>query len=293
QRENRKGIFGKVSVYYGVVEAQGRGSLHIHLLIWLENGMSPIEIKQRCDSSPVFASKLIAWYNDVFSQNMPENTHPYIRTEGMYKRQPVMSRPRNADSAEFCSELAQDLRDVLENSGMVHEHSDTCYKHLPKTLRSLRDPDKDCRFQLPRAISEQTHFDQDGNIILACNNGFINGHNPIIMVTQRCNMDVKPIGSGTVAMAMFQYVGNYTIKFTLDTALVFSTLCAAIKVLSDNPPIDINGETDTSERSRQLLLKTANKLIAKRELSSQQVATMLISEPSHYTNRAYPRFYWS
>ncbi|KAE9393397.1 hypothetical protein BT96DRAFT_829316, partial [Gymnopus androsaceus JB14] len=57
--------------------------------------------------------------------------------------------------------------------------------------------------------------------------------------------------------------------------------------------MDIDGDIDTSERSRQLLLKTANKLIAKRELSSQQVATSLIGEPSYYTNRAFPRFYWS
>ncbi|KAE9388264.1 hypothetical protein BT96DRAFT_836477, partial [Gymnopus androsaceus JB14] len=57
--------------------------------------------------------------------------------------------------------------------------------------------------------------------------------------------------------------------------------------------MDIDGDIDTGERSRQLLLKTANKLIAKRELSSQQVATSLIGEPSYYTNRAFPRFYWS
>ncbi|KIK56957.1 hypothetical protein GYMLUDRAFT_173659 [Collybiopsis luxurians FD-317 M1] len=34
KQANHKGIFGKVSVYYGVVEAQGQGSLHIHMLLW-------------------------------------------------------------------------------------------------------------------------------------------------------------------------------------------------------------------------------------------------------------------
>ncbi|THV01805.1 hypothetical protein K435DRAFT_654603 [Dendrothele bispora CBS 962.96] len=111
---------------------------------------------------------------------------------------------------------------------MVHEHNDTCFKHLPKNLRSLRDENKDCRFQLPRQICDSTHFDEDGYVVLRCNNGFVNGYNPLIISTQHCNMDVKPIGSGTVAMAMFQYMGNYTIKLSMDTAFVFSALCAAI-----------------------------------------------------------------
>ncbi|THU87588.1 hypothetical protein K435DRAFT_867153 [Dendrothele bispora CBS 962.96] len=106
-------------------------------------------------------------------------------------------------------------------------------------------------------------------------------------------MDVKPIGSGTAAMAMFQYVGNYTIKFTMDTAFVFSALCAAIKILSENPPMDIDGNLDGYERSRQFLVKIVNKLIGKRELSSQQIASKLIGIPNHYTNRAFPKYYWS
>ena len=30
------GIFGYVGGYFGVVEAQGRGSLHVHMLLWLK-----------------------------------------------------------------------------------------------------------------------------------------------------------------------------------------------------------------------------------------------------------------
>lgn len=30
------GLFGICKAYYGTVEAQGRGTLHCHLLLWLE-----------------------------------------------------------------------------------------------------------------------------------------------------------------------------------------------------------------------------------------------------------------
>jgi hypothetical protein len=33
---SKRGVFGRVKFYYGVIESQSRGSLHLHILIWLE-----------------------------------------------------------------------------------------------------------------------------------------------------------------------------------------------------------------------------------------------------------------
>jgi hypothetical protein len=44
--ENENRIFGYVNGYFGVVEAQGRGSLHIHLLIWLKNSPNADEMME-------------------------------------------------------------------------------------------------------------------------------------------------------------------------------------------------------------------------------------------------------
>ncbi|KAJ6512938.1 hypothetical protein C8R45DRAFT_772423, partial [Mycena sanguinolenta] len=271
------GVFGEVSIYYGVVEAQGHGRLHIHLLIWLKNGLSPLQLREHMEN-PDFKKIVFKWYDDVFCQNLPENSSPFTQLDGMYLRQPVMSRPLDPRKANFEQQFTQDLRDVLESTAQIHTHSDTCFKYLPKTLRNNRDNDKDCRFQLPRDTVEETYINEEGSIVLRCTDGRVNTYNPIIVATERCNMDIKPIGSGTVAMAMFHYVGNYTIKSSMDTAFIFS---------------DIDGSVDPSERSRLLMVKTVNQLIGKRELSSQQMASKLMGWPSKYTNRSYPIFYWS
>ncbi|KAF8130096.1 hypothetical protein K438DRAFT_1643972, partial [Mycena galopus ATCC 62051] len=290
-RLNGVGLFGKVRVYYGVVEAQGRGSLHIHLLIWLAHGLSPLEIKKIIED-PEFLQKAFRWYEDVISHDIPENTVPYNAAKRAYKGEPVMSRPAHPDAMSK-QETAQDIRDVIENTAQIHVHGDTCFKYLPKTLRNQRDNDKDCRFQLPREQSEVTHLDEDGSMVLKCNNGAVNAYNQTIVATMRCNMDVKLIGSGTMAMAMYSYVGNYVIKTSLDTAFMFSALCAGIKALTDSPPMTESGEVDVRERSRLLMVKTVNQLIGKRELSSQQVASELMNWPTKYTNRKYPKFYWT
>ncbi|KAF8573421.1 hypothetical protein K439DRAFT_1375466, partial [Ramaria rubella] len=44
---NKTGVFGKVDSYYGVVEAQGRGSLHCNFFVWLVDGLPPNDVKQK------------------------------------------------------------------------------------------------------------------------------------------------------------------------------------------------------------------------------------------------------
>jgi hypothetical protein len=45
QEDIEGGILGVVKAYYGCIEAQGRGTLHCHTLIWLEGGLNPNQIK--------------------------------------------------------------------------------------------------------------------------------------------------------------------------------------------------------------------------------------------------------
>lgn len=39
-RPGMRGVFGRLKFYYGVIEAQNRGSLHLHVLVWLEGRYS-------------------------------------------------------------------------------------------------------------------------------------------------------------------------------------------------------------------------------------------------------------
>src|SRR5260370_15654241 len=39
------GILGVTKGYYGCIEAQGHGSLHCHMLVWIEGALNPQQIK--------------------------------------------------------------------------------------------------------------------------------------------------------------------------------------------------------------------------------------------------------
>lgn len=44
QVKSGMGVFGRVAAYFGTIESQGRGTLHLHLLVWLKHVPSPEEI---------------------------------------------------------------------------------------------------------------------------------------------------------------------------------------------------------------------------------------------------------
>ncbi|KAJ7605143.1 hypothetical protein DFH06DRAFT_924164, partial [Mycena polygramma] len=120
----------------------------------------------------------------------------------------------------------------------------------------------------------------------------LNGHNPTATLCLGCNTDLKQTASGSVAMAMVEYMCNYTIKLQLDTAVVFSALCASIKTLQNKPPQDVDGNTDTSEMARLMMVKTTNSLVGKRELTGQQTASLLLGRKNNYTSDEYQQYWW-
>lgn len=41
---SQPGLLGRITDYFGVVEAQGRGTLHVHMLLWLEDAPNAEEM---------------------------------------------------------------------------------------------------------------------------------------------------------------------------------------------------------------------------------------------------------
>ena len=44
-KQNHPGLYGKTYAYFATVEQQGRSTLHLHMLLWIRNSLSPQEIR--------------------------------------------------------------------------------------------------------------------------------------------------------------------------------------------------------------------------------------------------------
>jgi len=85
---NKVGIFGCVSAYFGTVESQGQGTLHFHLLLWLENAPQAEEIREFLKSS-VFRSHV--------AQYIQQNLRAYL--PGLESAESIKAIPREKDIA--------------------------------------------------------------------------------------------------------------------------------------------------------------------------------------------------
>jgi len=60
------GLYGKTATYYGTIEQQGRLTLHLHLLLWILNSLSPQGIRdQIMDPNSDFQKKIIEYLEGV------------------------------------------------------------------------------------------------------------------------------------------------------------------------------------------------------------------------------------
>ncbi|CAF4243956.1 unnamed protein product, partial [Rotaria sordida] len=63
------GVLGKIKAYFGTVESQGRGSLHLRILIWLDHDLTPVDLKNNVQNEN-FKEKLITYLEDIVKEDL-------------------------------------------------------------------------------------------------------------------------------------------------------------------------------------------------------------------------------
>ena len=63
------GVLGPTKAYFGTVENQGRGSLHLHLLIWLNHDYTPAQLKENIQNEH-FRENLLKYLEDVVKEDL-------------------------------------------------------------------------------------------------------------------------------------------------------------------------------------------------------------------------------
>ena len=71
------GVLGPIKAYFGTVESQGRGSLHLHLLIWLDHEMKPSDMKDKVHDSD-FREKLKAYLEDIIKEDLDQFKDKFV-----------------------------------------------------------------------------------------------------------------------------------------------------------------------------------------------------------------------
>ncbi|PBK86774.1 hypothetical protein ARMGADRAFT_1047805 [Armillaria gallica] len=283
------GVLGLVKAYYGCVEAQGRGTLHCHMLVWLEGSLNPNEIKEQIveHGDTEFRDCLLAYLDDTISNyipDIPQDSVP-ILSDG-YHAATVRGGIDLLDKAgERDFELCQrDLHNLVKDC-QIHTHSKTCFKYCHDGEPRV------CRFDLDESkIQAISTFDyESGKLCLQCLNGMVNNFNEMILRAIRCNMDIKFIGSGASVKAVLYYITDYITKSQLKAHVAYAALELSVQKLGEYDP----NEDELTSRAKRLLQRCAYAMLSHQELSGQQVASYLMDFEDHFTSHEYQGLYWS
>jgi len=97
------GLYGKTSGYYGTVEQQGRLTLHLHLLLWIEGALSPQEVCDRLVSNDsIFQQDLIRYLKSMHQGEFLTGSMDSVR----------VSVPMQTESHEGIHAVLQDQQAV-------------------------------------------------------------------------------------------------------------------------------------------------------------------------------------
>ena len=284
--EDGDGLLGMVKAHYGCVEAQGRGSLHCHMLVWIDGALNPDEIREKVMKDEKWGADLLAYLDDTITNAVPADPIPDVPAP-FEEKDPCTLRGVDLCMENLEERLTQRMKDVSKLADRVqrHRHSHTCYKYYKAGEA------RTCRFDLKEENfrAESRKDPETGSIQLRCLDGLVNNFNMTILEAVRCNMDIQFIGSGESAKAMMYYITDYITKSQLKSHIAYAALQMAVKRCETVEDVD----DDFTTRSKRLLQKCAYALISHQELSAQQVASYLMGYEDHFTSHNFSCLYWA
>ncbi|KAJ7135268.1 hypothetical protein C8R43DRAFT_894419, partial [Mycena crocata] len=281
-----------------MVEAQGKGTLHAHGLVWLEGHPSPQTLRDRLAESESFKDKMVAWLEDTIKCEMMNHNYNTLSKNAVRpKRIPGEPHPGTIPSptvfdsaANYEKDYAAFVDDLIREYNW-HLHQTTCWKYL---RRGESMTDANCRMGMDGVTRPFTSVDPvTFAISLRRLHPWVSNYNDVVLFLLKCNMDIKFVGSGEAAKAFLYYITDYITKPALTVHAGLAALTHAITVTNTKFP-DISDDSVSSDEGTYVgaMTSTVNSMMAHQEISHPQVLSYLIGGGDHYTSDKFAVLYW-
>ena len=278
--ETHMGIFGLVNGYFGVVEAQGRGSLHVHFLMWLKNAPNADEMLELLSQSD-FREKIALYINHNIRTHLEGFDEEYVKNN-QRERHVSFSRPPDPRNVNWEVEK-KEMEWKLARAYQVHVcKTSTC-------LRRNREGELVCKRHAPWPLVERTIVHASGILDLRRSYQFLNGYSPAILVCLRCNNDVKLVIYGKDTKNLGWYLTNYQSK---DPSKSYNMSALLGSALAYHQTHSTHLES-LGEQNRLLIYRCFNVLNKQAELSGPQVISYLMNWGDSFASHQFVSVYWS
>jgi len=277
------GIFGSVSAYFGTVESQGRGTLHLHLLVWLKHTPSADELSNLLKSDD-FRERICAFIR--------ANLHAYVpglESADSIKDIPknneiAYNRPIHPDSPNY-NERLQAFELQLARTEQIH----TC--KLRRCLFPNRHGVIECKRRAPFKCSFEDFITETGEWGPKRLHPYVNGWVPAILLNARCNNDGKLLTNGADTKNITFYVTNYAAKNQTKTHNLSAILARAYAYHATHQ--DASKFDSLRDEQRLLIFRVMNAINNEQELAAPMVISYLMGWDDVYRTHHYTPIFWS
>ncbi|EKM51736.1 uncharacterized protein PHACADRAFT_79457, partial [Phanerochaete carnosa HHB-10118-sp] len=292
--DDKPGLFGKTKTYYGTVESQGRLTLHLHLLLWIEGTLSPHEVRERVLASAEFRKDFIDYLE---SMHQGEFCHGDL--DSVSSRRDELNDAGVGDPTERIPHFSLHLETAEQKAAYFKTVCDEVDQLILRSNKHREQHDKGClrqyngqvycRSRFPREIRDEVLVNWDtGDVELKHREAWINTFNRVITYLLRCNSDITSLLSGTQVRAVIAYVTDYITKGTLTTHAMFQT----IKTVLDRNVELVNSSVARERNARTVLTRIVNALTALHEAPGPMICAYLLGHSDHYTPETFKVFHW-
>lgn len=271
------GILGEVEAYIGTVEAQGRGTLHLHMLLWLSGSKTSKDMKE-CLSSPQFRESMKSFIKQNIHADFMDVCGAEI-TALPREARVAFSRPIDPRQPQYNYE-AQQAEKRIARTVQLHRCGPAC-------MRMVNDRFV-CKRRAPFALATEDWIDENGDWGPRRSNGYLNSWNPSILQCLRANHDIKLITNGKETKHIAWYVTHYATKKRKNSS---NTSALLAKKLAFRQSSDQSTNTLTTI-NKKLIQQCANTLSREQELSAPEVVSYLMGWGDRYISHHFETIHW-
>jgi hypothetical protein len=278
-----KGVLGRISAYFGTVESQGRGTLHLHLLVWLWHTPNADELTDLLKSER-FRARMVAYIRANIRAYVPGLESAESIKEIPKDSEIAYSRPPHPDLPDYEDNL-NDFERRLARTEQVH----MCQ------LRRCLVPDKHgtftCKRKAPFKFAADDFVTETGDWGPKRLFPYVNGWLPGILVNARCNNDVKLLTNGGDTKNITFYVTSYAAKKQGKIYNLSAILAQTYAYHHDRN--NLHPYENLREDQRVLIFRLIHAINREQELAAPMVMSYLMGWGDVYRSHHYTPIFWS
>jgi Helitron helicase-like domain at N-terminus len=277
------GILGRVQAYFGLVESQGRGTLHLHMILWLANSPRLDMVPQLLQNSD-FRQRVVDYIRENLRAYLPGLETAESIQEIDADKEIACKWPPNPHDTNYDTLLKEDELSLARTEQI----------HICKRRRCLFPDHKGiirCKRCAPFPCSDQDFVLETGDWGSKRLHGYVNAWIPGVLLNARCNNDVKLLTNGGDTKNITYYVTTYVAKKQGQAYNVAAVLTKGFNYHKEHPLPEYISQL--KESSCMLIFRLVHAINREQEIAALMAMSYLMGWGDVYRSHTYSSIYWT